>query len=166
MKAFALLSDHLDPLNDVQRQKVGARARLVSIDRIQQAQKNTFSSSSNCIDLLDERERAPHAYIRGDDIAAERLGACAFKRARLICRLSVIRNGEEKESLMAQQDPKKGQMNVEEAGRKGGESVREERGSESYSEIGQKGGQRVRELVEEGKQSEGGQRSGSSGSKS
>ncbi|MBK9261731.1 MAG: Em GEA1 (EM1) [Polyangiaceae bacterium] len=55
---------------------------------------------------------------------------------------------------MAQQEQKKGQMTVEEAGRKGGETVRDERGSEFYSEIGHKGGQRVRELIEEGKQAE------------
>jgi general stress protein YciG len=63
-----------------------------------------------------------------------------------------------KESQMAEQEPKKGQMTVEEAGRKGGETVRDERGSEFYSEIGHKGGQRVRELIEEGKQSEEDQR--------
>ncbi|MDI1447114.1 KGG domain-containing protein [Polyangium sp. 6x1] len=59
------------------------------------------------------------------------------------------------------QEQKKGQMTVEEAGRKGGETVRDERGSEFYSEIGHKGGQRVRELIEEGKQAEG--EGGSSG---
>ncbi len=59
--------------------------------------------------------------------------------------------------MAAQQDPKKGQMTVEEAGRKGGETVREERGPEFYSEIGQKGGQRVREVNEEGKRAEQGQ---------
>lgn len=58
------------------------------------------------------------------------------------------------------QEQKKGQMTVEEAGRKGGETVRDERGSEFYSEIGHKGGQRVRELIEEGKQAEGEQGGG------
>jgi general stress protein YciG len=52
-------------------------------------------------------------------------------------------------------EEKKGSMTVEEAGRMGGEKVRDERGSEFYSEIGHKGGQRVRELIEEGKQAEG-----------
>jgi general stress protein YciG len=65
---------------------------------------------------------------------------------------------------MAQQEPKKGQMTVEEAGRKGGETVREERGSEFFSEIGHKGGQRVRELIEEGKQAEEEQGGGGGGS--
>ncbi len=50
----------------------------------------------------------------------------------------------------------KGSMTVEEAGRMGGEKVRDERGPEFYSEIGHKGGQRVKELIEEGKESEGG----------
>jgi general stress protein YciG len=45
-------------------------------------------------------------------------------------------------------------MTVEEAGRMGGEKVRDERGPEFYSEIGHKGGQRVRELIEEGKEAE------------
>ena len=39
---------------------------------------------------------------------------------------------------MADENDKK--MTVEEAGRKGGEKVAEERGSEFYSEIGHKGG--------------------------
>ncbi|MDI1482094.1 KGG domain-containing protein [Polyangium sp. y55x31] len=56
-------------------------------------------------------------------------------------------------------EPGKGQMTVEEAGRKGGhiggEHTRDKYGPEFYSEIGHKGGQRVRELIEEGKQSEG-----------
>jgi uncharacterized protein len=72
---------------------------------------------------------------------------------------------------MAQQkekdQPEKGQMTVEEAGRKGGqiggETTKEKYGPEFYSEIGHKGGQRVRELIEEGKQAEG--ETGSSGSK-
>ena len=61
------------------------------------------------------------------------------------------------------QEQKKGQMTVEEAGRKGGETVRDERGSEFYSEIGHKGGQRVRELIEEGKQAESGGQGGQGG---
>jgi len=66
----------------------------------------------------------------------------------------------------------KGSMTVAEAGRKGGEKVASERGSEFFSsigqkggekvsqdrghmsEIGQKGGERVRELVEKGKRGE------------
>ncbi len=43
-------------------------------------------------------------------------------------------------------------MTVQEAGRKGGETVARERGHAFYEEIGHKGGQRVRELIEEGKQ--------------
>jgi uncharacterized protein len=50
------------------------------------------------------------------------------------------------------------QMTVQEAGRKGGETVREKYGPEFYSEIGQKGGQKVqaeakryRELKQSGK---------------
>ncbi len=39
----------------------------------------------------------------------------------------------------------------EEIGRKGGETVRETRGHEFYEEIGHKGGQKVRELIEQGK---------------
>jgi general stress protein YciG len=39
----------------------------------------------------------------------------------------------------------------EEIGRKGGEAVRDTRGHEFYEEIGHKGGQKVRELIEAGK---------------
>ena len=45
----------------------------------------------------------------------------------------------------------KGGMTVSEAGRKGGERVRDERGVGFYQEIGRKGGQKVRELIEQGK---------------
>ncbi|HLH77884.1 MAG TPA: KGG domain-containing protein [Candidatus Binataceae bacterium] len=55
---------------------------------------------------------------------------------------------------MAEKQEHKGKMTVEEAGRKGGETTREEHGPKFYSEIGHKGGQRVRELVEEGKEEE------------
>ena len=68
----------------------------------------------------------------------------------------------------------KGQMSVQEAGRKGGTRTREshghdfyqkigrmggettsrEHGPEFYEEIGHKGGQRVKELINEGKGSE------------
>jgi general stress protein YciG len=44
-----------------------------------------------------------------------------------------------------------GGMSVREAGRKGGQKVRDERGHEFYEEIGHKGGQKVRELIEAGK---------------
>jgi general stress protein YciG len=47
-----------------------------------------------------------------------------------------------------------GKMTVEEAGRKGGETVKRKYGPEFYSEIGHKGGQRVKELIEEGKEEE------------
>ncbi len=72
---------------------------------------------------------------------------------------------------MANDKERKGSMTVAEAGRKGGETVRDERGREFYEEIGKKGGetvkaergapfyeeigkkggQKVRELIEEGK---------------
>ncbi len=39
----------------------------------------------------------------------------------------------------------------EEIGRKGGETVRDQRGHEFYEEIGHKGGQKVKELIEAGK---------------
>jgi general stress protein YciG len=46
-------------------------------------------------------------------------------------------------------------MTVAEAGRRGGETVRDERGHEFYEEIGRKGGRvggpKVRRLIEEGK---------------
>ncbi len=53
----------------------------------------------------------------------------------------------------------RGDMTVEEAGRKGGETVKRKYGHGFYEEIGRKGGEiggpRVRELIERGKQSEG-----------
>ena len=53
----------------------------------------------------------------------------------------------------------KGEMTVEEAGRKGGhkggEKVKEKYGPEFYSKIGHKGGQKVKELIEKGKEEEG-----------
>jgi len=42
-------------------------------------------------------------------------------------------------------------MTVQEAGRKGGETVLQERGPEFFSQIGRKGGQKVRELINAGK---------------
>ena len=50
-------------------------------------------------------------------------------------------------------DPKesKGGMTVREAGRKGGQKVRDERGHEFYEEIGRKGGHKVRDLIAAGK---------------
>ena len=49
----------------------------------------------------------------------------------------------------------KGGMTVAEAGRKGGQKVRDERGHEFYEEIGKKGGQKVRQLIEAGKRAAG-----------
>ncbi len=56
----------------------------------------------------------------------------------------------------------KGEMTVEEAGRKGGEKTAKTHGKAFYEEIGhkggeiggKKGGQRVKELIEEGKEAE------------
>jgi general stress protein YciG len=48
--------------------------------------------------------------------------------------------------------PEKGNLSVAEAGRLGGEKVRDKYGPEFYSEIGHKGGQKVKELIEKGKQ--------------
>jgi len=50
----------------------------------------------------------------------------------------------------------KGQVSVQEAGRRGGETTSERYGSPFYHEIGHKGGQKVRELIEEGKRAQGG----------
>ena len=59
---------------------------------------------------------------------------------------------------MAEKWEKKGEMTVEEAGRKGGhkggEKVLNKYGPEFYSKIGHKGGQKVRELIERGKMEE------------
>ena len=46
----------------------------------------------------------------------------------------------------------RGHQFYEEIGRKGGETVRDTRGREFYEAIGHKGGQKVRELIEAGKQ--------------
>jgi len=52
----------------------------------------------------------------------------------------------------------RGDMTVEEAGRKGGLTVRNKYGHEFYEEIGRKGGEiggpRVRDLIEKGKRTE------------
>ncbi len=48
-----------------------------------------------------------------------------------------------------------GHEGYEEIGHKGGEARKRELGHEGYEELGHKGGQRVRQLIEEGKQSEG-----------
>ena len=45
----------------------------------------------------------------------------------------------------------KGGMTVREAGRKGGQKVRDERGHQFYEEIGRKGGHKVRDLIAAGK---------------
>jgi general stress protein YciG len=63
---------------------------------------------------------------------------------------------------MAEKKEGKGEMTVEEAGRKGGEKTAKTHGHEFYEEIGhkggekggKKGGERVRELIEEGKEAE------------
>lgn len=47
--------------------------------------------------------------------------------------------------------PARKAMTVSEAGRKGGITVRDERGHAFYEEIGRKGGQKVKELIERGK---------------
>jgi general stress protein YciG len=44
-----------------------------------------------------------------------------------------------------------GGMTVAEAGRKGGERVRDTRGHEFYEEIGRKGGRKVRDLIAAGR---------------
>jgi hypothetical protein len=60
---------------------------------------------------------------------------------------------EEKGSGAERTEPEEGRrgMTVSEAGRKGGITVRDERGHAFYEEIGKKGGQKVRELIERGK---------------
>jgi general stress protein YciG len=52
---------------------------------------------------------------------------------------------------MAEEKKSGGGMTVREAGRKGGQKVRDERGHAFYEEIGHKGGQKVKELIEAGK---------------
>lgn len=47
----------------------------------------------------------------------------------------------------------RGGLTVQEAGRKGGETVLRERGPEFFAEIGKKGGQKVRDLINAGKRS-------------
>jgi len=70
-------------------------------------------------------------------------------------------------NLLSREDEKrKGKMTVEEAGRKGGEKVAEERGPEFYSEIGRKGGEsrgRQREEAVEARGKEGGAEAGRRG---
>ena len=48
----------------------------------------------------------------------------------------------------------KGQMSVQEAGRKGGKTTSREYGPEFYHEIGTKGGNRVKNLISQGKKTE------------
>jgi general stress protein YciG len=62
-------------------------------------------------------------------------------------------DGEEKVPGAQRNEPEEGRrgMTVSEAGRKGGITVRDERGHAFYEEIGRKGGQKVRELIERGK---------------
>ena len=56
-----------------------------------------------------------------------------------------------KEPMARTRGGPKGQMTVAEAGRKGGLTVRDERGHEFYEEIGRKGGHKVRDLIAAGK---------------
>ncbi|MHB1413879.1 MAG: Em GEA1 (EM1) [Chloroflexota bacterium] len=51
-------------------------------------------------------------------------------------------------------EERKGRMTVEEAGRKGGETVKRKYGHEFYEEIGHKGGRKVAELIQRGKKAE------------
>ncbi|AKM81998.1 TPA: Em GEA1 (EM1) [Candidatus Berkelbacteria bacterium] len=48
-----------------------------------------------------------------------------------------------------------GNMTVQEAGRKGGETTSRTHGREFYQEIGHKGGQKVRELIRKGEEAGG-----------
>lgn len=59
-----------------------------------------------------------------------------------------------------QKKSNKGQMSVQEAGRKGGKTTSREYGPKFYHEIGTKGGHRVRDLIEMGKASESGSKRG------
>ena len=67
-----------------------------------------------------------------------------------------------RQTRQVQSRSSKGDMTVEEAGRKGGETVKRKYGHGFYEEIGRKGGEiggpkggnRVRELIEKGKQAE------------
>jgi hypothetical protein len=56
-----------------------------------------------------------------------------------------------KKVVKASGSKKGGGMTVAEAGRKGGLTVRDRRGSGFYEEIGRKGGQKVRDLIAAGK---------------
>jgi general stress protein YciG len=56
-----------------------------------------------------------------------------------------------KTKMMTRSRTNKGAMTVAEAGRKGGLTVRDERGHEFYEEIGRKGGHKVRDLIAAGK---------------
>ena len=51
-------------------------------------------------------------------------------------------------------EERKGKMTVEEAGRKGGQTVKRKYGHEFYEEIGRMGGNKVAQLIERGKASE------------
>lgn len=57
---------------------------------------------------------------------------------------------------MAERKEPRGGMTVQEAGRKGGQTVLEQRGPDFFSRIGKKGGQKVRELIQAGKRTGGG----------
>ena len=59
---------------------------------------------------------------------------------------------------MMNKNNEKGEMTVQEAGKKGGERTSQTHGREFYQEIGKKGGSiggpKVKRLIEEGKESE------------
>jgi general stress protein YciG len=66
----------------------------------------------------------------------------------------MAQRSQDREQDQGKGEQEKETMTVQEAGRMGGETVRDKYGPEFYSEIGHKGGQRVKELIEEGKEAE------------
>src|SRR5713101_7002767 len=74
--------------------------------------------------------------------------------------MSEENTGRKKGSMSVSEAGRKGGQTVrdkyghsfyEEIGRKGGETVKAERGTRFYEQIGKKGGHKVRQLIEEGK---------------